>query len=423
MNAIVLSIGDELVLGLTVDTNSGWLSRELAAIGWNTARHVTVGDDEAAIHAAIVAAAPDCDALLISGGLGPTKDDLTREALARALGQPLEINEKWLARMTEMFQKRGRPMPPSNRVQAMIPRRAEMIANMAGTAAGIEAAMPLRDGGDVCKVFVMPGVPNEMRTMFQRSVAPKLAGAASGATILTRTLHTFGLGESAVGEMLGGLMERSRNPTVGTTVANGVVSVRIAARSGSRREAEETLGQTVAQCLEVLGDLVFGAEEQSLPMVIAELLKKAPVRRVGTAESCTGGLLAKMLTDIAGSSQYFQRGWITYSNEAKIELLDGPARIIEQHGTVSEPTVIAMAESARKKSGSDFGLSISGIAGPDGGSTAKPVGTVCIALADAQTAVARMFSFPGNREMVRDRSAKMALTMLRYHLLGKTMPF
>jgi nicotinamide-nucleotide amidase len=423
MNAIVLSIGDELVLGQTVDTNSAWLSEELAALGYDVVAHVAVGDDQQAIASAIIDAARRCDLLLISGGLGPTKDDLTRQALAGVLNQPLEMSDIWLRQMEKMFQRLGRVMAESNRVQALIPRGARMLPNTQGTAAGIDADFLSSGSSWPCRVFAMPGVPTEMRTMFQRAIAPELISAGATRVIRSRTLHTFGVGESALGEMLGDLMNRSRNPSVGTTVSAGVVSLRITSREPSPSEAEEKLARTIAQCRGVLGDLIYGSDDQTLPMVVSELLTHGAVRSVCTAESCTGGLLAKMLTDIPGSSRYFQRGWITYSDQAKSEMLGVPAETISSHGAVSEEVVRAMADGARRKSSADFSLAISGIAGPDGGTPAKPVGTVCIALAHPAGLVARTFKFPGDREMIRDRSAKMALTLLRYHLLGKTPPF
>ncbi len=422
MIAIVLSIGDELVLGQTVDTNSAWLSAQLATIGWQVAAHVTVGDDQRAIEAAISDSASRCDVLIVSGGLGPTKDDLTRFAVASVLSQPLEINAGWLEQMEKMFHSRGRVMAESNRGQAMIPRGARLIHNPAGTAAGIDADLNSTPA-HTCRLFVLPGVPREMQIMFERSIKPVLADMGGGGVILARTLHTFGLGESNIGEMLGELMDRGRNPSVGTTVSGGVVSVRIAARYQQRQEAEKKLGETAAECGRRLGDLIYGTEEQTLASVVAGLLTENSVRTVATAESCTGGLLAKMLTDIPGSSRYFQRGWITYSNDAKTQLLGVDPALLETHGAVSEPVVKAMAQSARQKSGADFGLAISGIAGPDGGTAQKPVGTVCIALAHEAGTVARTFNFPGDREGVRDRSAKMALAMLRFQLLARRMPF
>ena len=422
MNAIILSIGDELVLGQTVDTNSAWLSAQLAAVGGGVTAHVTVPDDQPAIEHAILDAATRCDILLISGGLGPTEDDLTRQALAAVMCQPLELNAEWMAELEKFFAARNRAMPPINRIQAMIPRGAKMVFNTAGTAAGIEVTLPVKSAR--VTVFVMPGVPKEMKIMFQRDVLPRIRDAGGGAVILSRTLHTFGTGESAIAEKLGDLMRRDRNPSVGTTVSNGVVSLRVNSRFASRAEAERQLDQTVAACQGALGSLIYGQDEQSLQEVIGRMLKSVPGNpTVASAESCTGGLLSKMITDVPGSSVYFSHGWVTYANQAKEQLLGVPAQLLETHGAVSEPVVLAMADGARSRARSTYALAISGVAGPDGGTAAKPVGTVCIALAHPTGASARTFLFPGDREFIRDRSAKMALTLLRYHLVGERAPF
>jgi nicotinamide-nucleotide amidase len=423
MKSIILSIGDELVLGQTVDTNSAWLSQQLAAVGCSVAAHVTVADDQRAIEQAIEEAVGRCDVLLISGGLGPTEDDLTRQALAAVLNEPLELNEKWLAQLQKFFQRVGRPMPEGNRIQAMIPRGATMIFNHAGTAAGIDAAYASGDQKTICRVFVMPGVPKEMKVMFARDVLPHVKQMGGGAVILSRTLHTFGLGESAVAEKIGPQMMRGRNPSVGTTVSGGVVSVRINASYNSHDEAARQLRETEDACRAALRELVYGQDDESLQSVVAQMLARSR-GTVTTAESCTGGLVAKMLTDVPGSSAYFKQGWVTYSNEAKARLLGVPDELLRQHGAVSEPVVRAMAQGALQRAETDHALAISGVAGPDGGTPQKPVGMVCLASAHRYGATqVRTFNFPGDREMIRDRSAKMALTMLRFHLLGKDLPF
>jgi nicotinamide-nucleotide amidase len=460
MNAIILSIGDELILGQTIDTNSAWLSQQLASVGCAVAAHVTVPDDQRAIENVMRESLGTCDFLIVTGGIGPTEDDLTRQALAVVMDAPLELNEAWLQTIKDFFQQRGRVMPETNAIQAMIPRGAQMIDNPNGTAAGIRA--DLRAEGEAPAepgltrvpgsagaspsprapetiVFVMPGVPKEMKAMFARDVLPVVRERAAGAVILSRTLHTFGVGESAVAEMLGPRMMRDRNPSVGTTVSAGIVSLRVNARFDSRQRAQQELEQTVESCRAALGDLIYGQDDQTLADVVADLLKSAR-KTVTTAESCTGGLVAKMLTDIPGSSDYFKVGFITYSNDAKYERLGVPREIINLHGAVSEPVVSAMARHARRLAKADFALAVSGIAGPSGGSATKPVGTVCIALASPplpsgegrgegawnyheSLVLARTFNFPGDREWVRDRSAKMALSILRYHLLGKPLPF
>jgi nicotinamide-nucleotide amidase len=440
MHAIILAVGDELTLGQTIDTNSAWLSQQLATIGLPVRAHVTVPDDQTAIEQAVRDAAGLTDILLITGGIGPTPDDLTRQALAAVMDQPLELNEKWLTELHTFFSKRNRPMPEMNKVQAMIPRGAELIWNHNGTAAGIHAHLQgtTDHGPRTTDIYVMPGVPKEMKLMFERSILPTLREKSSGAVILSKTLHTFGQGESTVAEMLGDLMDRTRNPSVGTTVSAGIVSVRINARFPNKDEARHHLDATVADCYAKLADLIFAEDDTTLPESVAKLLLAHPVAKqwapaVCTAESCTGGLLAKYLTDVPGSSAYFRQGWVTYDNEAKQNELNVTSQTLERHGAVSEPTVREMVLGAALRSGAPYALAISGIAGPAGGSPSKPVGTVCIALhtpghtsLDPTTPYAvqaRTFLFPGDREMIRDRSAKMALTLLRFHLLNKPLPF
>jgi nicotinamide-nucleotide amidase len=437
MNSIILSIGDELVLGQTVDTNSAWLSQQLSAIGCDVTAHRTVADDRAAIATAIREEAARCDVLIISGGLGPTDDDLTREALADVLEKPLEVSQAWLDHLLAFFQKLGRPMAERNKVQTLVPQGAAILWNHNGTAPGLQAEYfpPLppgerspgaegergQAGSRRCVIFVMPGVPKEMKPMFTNAVLPWIARKSGGAVILQKTLHTFGMGESTVAEKLGELMKRGRNPSVGTTVSGGVVSLRINARFESLARAEAEMDATCASCRGALPDIIYGEDAQTLPEIVAALMIEKG-KTVATAESCSGGLLAKYLTDIAGSSAYFKQGWITYTNDSKVSQLGVKQATLEARGAVSRETVVEMAEGARTRAGADYALSISGVAGPGGGTDAKPVGTVCIGLAHADGVEARQFTFTGDREMIRDRSARMALMMLRYHLLGLTFP-
>jgi nicotinamide-nucleotide amidase len=445
MTSIILSIGDELVLGQTVDTNSAWLSQQLASIGIAVAAHITVPDDQKAIEQSILESVGRADALIITGGIGPTEDDLTRQALAAVMNAPLEPNQDWLTRLESYFTKLGRTMPPTNRIQAMIPRGVTMIDNTCGTAAGMDATYKSPDQKTICRIFVTPGVPKEMKAMFANHILPILQKESGGAVILSRTLHTFGQGESSIAEKLGALMKRDRNPSVGTTVANGVVSLRLNSRFPSKEEAQRELNATDQACRAALGDLIYGQDSDTLASSVANLLlnPQSEIRNpktVSTAESCTGGFLSKMLTDLPGSSSYFTQGWITYSNQSKFERLGVPTEVINVYGAVSEHVATAMAANARRLAKSDFALSITGIAGPTGGSPSKPVGTVCIALASATSATnpssphspvsthnssvqVRTFTFPGDRDFIRDRAAKMALTMLRFHLLNKPLPF
>ncbi len=336
--------------------------------------------------------------------------------------------------MEGFFRKLGRKMPESNRIQATIPDGATMLWNTCGTAAGILAMIPATDVAESdgeeelvvgqTPLFAMPGVPKEMKAMFTRDALPWIRQHTGGAVILSRTLHTFGQGESTIAEKVGELMTRGRNPSVGTTVSGGVVSLRVNARFGSLQEATTELDKTVAACRAALGDLIYGQDDEPLASVVGRMLREAEGKpTVATAESCTGGLVAKMLTDIGGASAYFRQGWVTYANEAKTQLLGVPEQTLKEHGAVSEATVIAMADGARRQSGATYAISLSGIAGPDGGTPEKPVGTVWFGVAHPGGTFARRFVLAGDRDMIRDRAAKMALTMLRYQLLGKALPF
>jgi nicotinamide-nucleotide amidase len=414
MNAVILAVGDELTLGQAVDTNSAWLSARLAEQGVLTAYHLTVPDDQAAIARAVRDAARAAPWVLITGGLGPTPDDLTRPALAEALGVPLRLHAPSLERIERFFQRMRRPMPEANRVQAMCPEGATILENERGTAPGIRARL-----GEA-EVFVMPGVPHEMEAMFVRHVAPLLRERSARA-IATRTIRTFGAGESTVAEMLGPLMRRDRNPLVGTTVSKGVVSVRVRSDFESRAEAAEELEATCREIESRLGTLVFGGEDDSLEAAVGRLLK-AGGQTLACAESCTGGLVAKLLTDVPGSSDYFAGGWVVYSNRLKQSELQVSERALVEFGAVSEAVARQMAEGALARAQADFALSLTGIAGPDGGTPDKPVGVVWIGLARREAngvkSRAERHPFAGDRELVRDRAARTALNLLRLELMG-----
>jgi nicotinamide-nucleotide amidase len=378
---------------------------------------MTVADGQEAIEHAIAALAPQCDVLIISGGLGPTLDDLTRQAIAAVLGVELEVHPLAMEKLTAYFARLKRPMAESNKIQAMIPRGADMIENTCGTAPGIAASYRVPHSAHSCRLFAMPGVPSEMKAMFARDVLPQLTSAAGGAALISRTLHTFGMGESNLGQMIAALMQRGRNPSVGTTVANSQVSLRINSHFPSRVQALAELEKTAAACRQILGDLIFGEDDQTLAGVVAQML--VPRYHLAIAESGVEGVLARMLSDVPGSNRFFAQGWIASSDQAKTAMLQIPPELLSQHAGVSESVAGAMAAQARQLSGCDFGLAVAGVAD----ASADAFGSFAIALAHADGVLTRTFHFTGDRDLVRDRSAKMALTMLRYHLLGKTMPF
>lgn len=414
MNAVIISIGDELLTGRTVDTNSAWLAGQLTALGMTILAHDTVGDDQAEIRHAIDQAARRADWVLVTGGLGPTLDDLTRQGLAEAMGVELELRQAFVEQIAAMFRRFGKTMPEPNKVQAMFPVGSRAIENTCGTAPGIQAR--LHDA----EVLVMPGVPREMKVMFERDALPQLLEQSGGCVTLTETLWTFGQGESTVGERLADLMQRGVNPAVGTTAQDAKIGVRLLATGTSRNEAEVLLAATIDAIRSRLGALIYGQGEQTLSEAVGSLLRDKG-QTVATAESCTGGWIAKSLTDVPGSSDYLLSGFVTYSNEAKTSMLDVPREIIERHGAVSAEVAEAMAMGCRSRTGADWAISVTGIAGPTGGTAEKPVGLVFVGLAGPEGCHVREFRLGDhlNRAAVRSRTRWAALNMLRLALLGE----
>ena len=411
MRAELISIGTELAAGLIVDTNSAWLAGELSAVGILPVRHVTVTDSRQAIAEDIRRAAGAAEVVVATGGLGPTPDDLTRDALADAMGVSLRTDPEALRQIREFFARRSYPWTDSNARQAEFPEGTAPIPNAWGTAPGIRAEV----GRAV--VYCLPGVPDEMRQMFTEAVLPELRSRGGAGVVLTRTLPCFGAGESRIGEIIADLMEPGREVTVGTTAEAGVISVRFIVRAASEERARRLLDPVVAEVEGRLGHLVIGPEGTTLESAVGRLLGQGGLT-IATAESCTGGLLAKRLTDVPGSSGYFLRGFVTYSNQAKVESLGVDPGLIERHGAVSAEVVEAMARGCRERSGTDFALATSGVAGPSGGTAAKPIGLVYIGLAGPQGGDFRELRLGGHlsRRLIRDRACSSALNLLRRRL-------
>lgn len=412
MRASILSIGTELTTGQTIDTNAGWLAAELTGLGFRITEHATVGDELEPIAAAIRRMLDGCDIVILTGGLGPTPDDLTREALAEAIGRPLEENAEAADQIHAFFARLDRTVHRSNLRQAMMPRGCAVIRNESGTAPGIlfrsESAV----------LFALPGVPDEMKAMFRKAIVPELQAGSSSVVAVRHRLNCFGMSEAKIGELLGEFMARGRNPLVGTTASHGTISIRIVARGESASEAESLLRDDVGRFRKLLGTVVFGEGEDSLESVVGELLRRRG-ETLATAESCTGGLLAKRLTDIPGSSGYFLRGFVTYSNDAKIAELGVPAEMVSAHGAVSEEVAGALASGCRTISGSDYALSTTGIAGPTGGGPPdKPVGLVYVGLADEGGVVVRRLVLGDylDRMEIRNRACHTALNLLRLRM-------
>lgn len=421
--AAILSIGDELILGQTLDTNSAWLSDQLFSRGVRVVEHVTVADDLPSHVGAIRRLAANVDLLISTGGLGPTDDDLTRRALADAMGEELAEDPESLAQIERSFRKAGRSLQDQNRSQALRPASARTLKNDNGTAPGIAAALHV--DGHSCDIYCLPGPPNELKPMFERFVVTALARDEKR-IVRAHVLRTFGLGESDIASRLGDLMRRDANPLVGTTASDGVVSVRIRFEGEANEgEADQAIREAEKRVRDVLREAIFGVGEDTLASVVLDLLR-ANSQMVTTVESCTGGMVGQALTAIPGSSDAYAGGWVTYTNEMKMREVGAPAEALQQHGAVSEEVARAMAEGGLKAARQTVGMSvahalaITGVAGPGGGSESKPVGTVWVALAsESESTDARCFRFRGDRETIRRRSTQSALAMLWQRLTGQ----
>ena len=392
--ASIISIGNELLSGQTVDTNAAYLSAGLMSLSLPAVTRYTVADEVQAIVRMLERASQEADIILVTGGLGPTDDDVTREALATFLGVKLILDPNLLAEIESIFRSRGYDMPERNRIQACLPDRSESIPNHQGTAPGIKA----EKAG--VRIYALPGVPSEMKQMFDTSVSPQLRSQVEHALVV-RKLKCFGVGESSLVSRLGDRMVRGRNPLINCTVSYGVITLHIIATADSATAADRLVHVEETALRELLGELVFGENDQSLADVVGhKLLQRRETLAV--AESCTGGLLAKLITDVAGASDYFLQGWVTYSNQAKIDQLGVPKNMPDTYGAVSGPVAKAMAEGARQVSGADHAISITGIA-------SKPVGMVFIGIDSNRGCGVKQFRFSGERSYIRHRAAQTAL--------------
>lgn len=415
MRAELLFVGTELLLGEILNTNAQFLSERLALLGVDVYHQVTVGDNWERLAAVVRTALSRADVVITSGGLGPTMDDITREVTAEVTGRPLELDQALLAELEGWYAKRARAMPPNNVRQVMVPQGATALRNDRGTAPGL--IVPAEEGK---AVILLPGPPNELRPMFERQVIPYLTGRMGGRplSLVSRVLRFIDIGESALEVQLKDLIEGQTDPSIAPYAKTGEVHIRVATKAPDQPTGLARLEPVVEEIRRRAGQHLYGYDSASLEQAVGELLKERKMT-VTTAESCTGGLIAKRLTDIPGSSAYVGQGFITYSNQAKAELLGVSEALLLQHGAVSEPVVAAMAEGALKRARADVAVAVSGIAGPDGGTPEKPVGTVCFGLAAAAGTWTRTIQLWGSRTDIRDRSATAALAMIRRHLLGQ----
>jgi nicotinamide-nucleotide amidase len=408
MNAVVLTIGSELLLPGRRDTNAEWLIGRMLQVGVATLWHAAVGDDRERIAVLVRTAAAAAEVVILTGGLGPTEDDLTREALAIGLDRPSERDPAMVERIAELFASRGRKASPSQARQGDRPQGSSWIPNPLGSAPGILLA----EGGRV--IAALPGVPAEMKAMFEGTLAPLLAASAP-APIASRTLRIAGRPESYVEERVRDLYA---TPGTQTTIlaGPGTVELVISAAGRDSREASARVAEVESAMRGRLGPDVFGVDSDTLASVVGRLLA-ARGETVAVAESCTGGLLGGALTDVPGSSAWFRGGLVCYANDLKTSLAGVPTELIAAEGAVSESVARALAAGARRACGSDFGLGVTGIAGPEGGRPDKPVGTVHVALVDGASGRAVRLDWPGDRDLIRRRAVAVALDLLRRRLL------
>ncbi|MFH0964077.1 MAG: competence/damage-inducible protein A [Planctomycetota bacterium] len=408
----IISVGEELLLGDTVDTNAAWLAGELAALGLPVSRISSCGDALCDIERLVLEAASRADLVVMTGGLGPTEDDRTRQALAAASGSKLVLDEKILEHIRSIFRHYGRPMAEKNSIQAMIPEGAAVIENPVGTAPGFR----LRIGN--AEVAAFPGVPREMKEMFRAGFLPTLLGDEAGRDVLlVRHLHVFGVGESDVDAKVADLMRPCpATAGVGLTVCGGVVTVRITAR-GSPDVARRLLSDCQSEIEKRLGDWIFGRDGETIEQVAGSALIRSG-HTVALAESCTAGLVCAGLGAVPGISASLRGAVVAYSDDVKAELLGVDRGTLRTFGAVSAEVAGEMARGVRDRMDAGLGLSITGIAGPTGGSPEKPVGLVFFGLADAQGVRTERKMFRGERTAIQDRAAKTALNLLRLLVSG-----
>ncbi|MER3473316.1 MAG: competence/damage-inducible protein A [Armatimonadota bacterium] len=411
MIAEIVSVGTELLMGQIVDSNAAYISARLPEIGYRVYFRQTVGDNLERLTQSLKLALSRADVVLTIGGLGPTMDDLTRDGISSALDEPLILDHDLQAELQEKFRQRGYPMVPSIVRQAYRPACARPLPNPNGTAPGLIA-----EKGDKV-IIALPGPPAELIPMFNDYVLPYLRERAGGepGVILSRVLRVCGMGESLVEDRIKHLMQGS-NPTVAPYAKTGEVHLRITASAPSPEQAQTLIADMEKQIREQLGHAIYGVDEQTLEQAVMELLW-AKGATVAVAESCTGGLIGHRLTEVPGSSKALIGGVVAYSNELKMRLLNVPEETLRRCGAVSEPTARAMAEGVRHLTGADFGIGVTGIAGPTGGTPEKPVGLVYIAVASDEGTRVREQRFLGRRSEIKWRASQSALVMLREELL------
>ena len=416
MNAELLAIGSELLGPLRAETNTLWLTEQLLDAGVSVAARVTVADELALIASALRTALGRAELVIATGGLGPTADDLTREAAAAATGRELHRDPQILERLRERFARYGRVMSETNAKQADVVAGAAPLPNPRGTAPGQRLEVDGR------QLFLLPGPPGEMKPMFAAEVLPRLREALGPtAVVRRRVLKIASMPEGEVDQVVAPVYSRFDNPRTTILGSPGQVELHLVAQGGDADEAEAAIARLAAELRQALPGRIYSEDGRDLPAVVLDLLAERGLT-VALAESCTGGLLASRLTDLPGSSRVLERGYVTYSNRAKTDELGIAPALLEKVGAVSEAVAAAMAEGARERAKASIGVGITGVAGPDGGTPEKPVGLVFIAIDGAAGSALRRCLFPGSRERIRYQASQYALEMLRRGLLLLPLP-
>jgi nicotinamide-nucleotide amidase len=410
LSAEIIAIGSELLAPDRTDTNSLWLTEQLNRLGIEVKLKTIVGDDDARLEETIKDATRRSKVVITTGGLGPTEDDITRKITARALRRRLLLDENVLAEIKQRFQGFGVAMPERNSRQAMVIEDADVLPNPNGTAPG----MFIDHEGTA--IVLLPGPPREMKPMFEHYVSSRLENRAGKIRVVRRMLRVAGMGESAVDEQIAPVYTQYDNPQTTILFNQSEIEIHLTARGRTEEEANALLDRVVLQLEEKLGNAIFSFNGEKMEEVVGLKLSVGGYT-LAVAESCTGGLLAQRITEVPGSSKYFIEGVVTYANEAKTRALGVEPILLLEYGAVSGPVAEAMAEGIRKRANTDFGLSITGVAGPGGGTEEKPVGTVFIALSSEVGTEHRRLKLPGDRNLIRWRASQAALEMLRRRLI------
>lgn len=415
MKAEIIAVGSELLTPDRVDTNSLFLTAQLNRLGVEVTRKTVVSDDLADLRDAFQGAMDRVELVIASGGLGPTEDDRTREAVADLLGRKLERDPSVMSKIEARFRQLARPMSEVNKRQAMVPEGAAVLDNARGTAPGLW----LESQGRI--VILLPGPPHELKAMFTAQVEPRLARLSTGVRLVARELRIAGMGESDVDQRIAPIYTRHGNVQTTILTAPGEIQVHLRAWSADIPAAERLLQEIQEGIVLALGEAVFTVAGQSMEEVVARELTMHQAT-IATAESCTGGLLAERLTRVSGSSVYFLGGVVSYSNTLKSAWVDVPAEVIESRGAVSAEVAVALADGIRRRTGATLGVGITGVAGPTGGTPEKPVGMVHVAIADASGSKERGVLFPGERDRIRWQASQTALDLVRRYFLYAAQP-